>query len=226
MSERELTLLLGGTESGRVLQDRHGRLRFVYAESWRESPTAFPLSLSMPLQAAEHPSAKIEPWLWGLLPDNSAILQRWVTRFQVSARNVFALISQVGEDCAGAVQLVRPERLDATKEGARGRIEWLIEADIAERLRALRSDHAAWRGPQDIGQFSLAGAQPKTALLLDKGRWGIPSGRIPTTHILKPPAECWQDSRRTNISAWNWPAHWACPPPNPVSCTLAKRSPS
>ena len=38
-----------------------------------------------------------------------------------------------------------------------------------------------------LGQFSLAGAQPKTALLLQNGRWGIPSGQIPTTHILKPP---------------------------------------
>jgi hypothetical protein len=27
--------------------------------------------------------------------------------------------------------------------------------------------------------FSLAGAQPKTALLLQNDRWGIPSGRIP-----------------------------------------------
>ncbi len=41
--------------------------------------------------------------------------------------------------------------------------------------------------PRDTGQFSLAGAQPKTALLLQNERWGIPSGRIPTTHILKPP---------------------------------------
>jgi serine/threonine-protein kinase HipA len=41
--------------------------------------------------------------------------------------------------------------------------------------------------PHDTGQFSLAGAQPKTALLLERTRWGIPSGRIPTTHILKPP---------------------------------------
>jgi serine/threonine-protein kinase HipA len=51
----------------------------------------------------------------------------------------------------------------------------------------LRTDHAAWRLPHDIGQFSLAGAQPKTALLLQDDRWGIPSGRLPTTHILKPP---------------------------------------
>jgi serine/threonine-protein kinase HipA len=38
----------------------------------------------------------------------------------------------------------------------------------------------------DSGQFSLAGAQPKTALLFDGKRWGVPSGQIPTTHILKP----------------------------------------
>jgi serine/threonine-protein kinase HipA len=108
-------------------------------------------------------------------------------RFKVSARNAFALISQVGEDCAGAVQLVRPERIDALAEGARASVVWLTEADVAERLRALRSDPGASRAPADVGQFSLAGAQPKTALLFDKGRWGVPSGRTPTTHILKPP---------------------------------------
>jgi serine/threonine-protein kinase HipA len=36
------------------------------------------------------------------------------------------------------------------------------------------------------GQFSLAGAQAKTALYRDDGRWGVPGGRLPTTHILKP----------------------------------------
>jgi serine/threonine-protein kinase HipA len=41
--------------------------------------------------------------------------------------------------------------------------------------------------PRDTGQFSLAGAQPKTALLFENGRWGVPSGRVPTTHIFKPP---------------------------------------
>ena len=55
------------------------------------------------------------------------------------------------------------------------------------RLQTLREDHAAWRLPRDTGQFSLAGAQPNMAFLLQKDRWEIPSGRIPTTHILKPP---------------------------------------
>jgi serine/threonine-protein kinase HipA len=111
----------------------------------------------------------------------------WARRFHVSPRNAFGLIANVGEDCAGAVQFVQPERLDAILGQAPTEIEWLDEAAIAERLRTLRADHSAWRIPRDTGQFSLAGAQPKTALLLENGRWGVPSGRVPTTHIFKPP---------------------------------------
>src|SRR5215475_4427571 len=184
---RELVALLDGKEVGRVHSDTGGRLSFVYGDSWRQAPDAYPLSLSMPLAAREHRRAVVEAFLWGLLPDNEQVLARWAAKFQVSARNVFTLISHVGEDCAGACQFVTPDRLDAILSGKEDKVEWLDEADIAKRMQSLREDHAAWRLPRDTGQFSLAGAQPKTALLLQNGRWGIPSGRIPTTHILKPP---------------------------------------
>jgi serine/threonine-protein kinase HipA len=183
----ELLALLDGKEAGRVRNDARGRLTFVYDDGWREAPDAYPLSLSMPLAAREHGPSVVQAFLWGLLPDNELILSRWAKNFQVSARNVFALMSHVGEDCAGAVQFISPERLDAIRNGTEDNVAWLKESDIAKRLRMLRDDHAAWRLPRDTGQFSLAGAQPKTALLLQGKRWGIPSGRIPTTHILKPP---------------------------------------
>jgi hypothetical protein len=67
----------------------------------------------------------------------------------------------------------------------------VTEDEVCERLRALRADHSAWRSAQDTGQFSLAGAQPKTALLFERKRWGVLSGRVPTTHILKPPTGEW-----------------------------------
>jgi len=184
---KELVALLDGKEVGHVSRDARGRLRFIYNDDWRTTPDAYPLSLSMPLAAKEHGRSVVEAFLWGLLPDNEHILARWAAKFHVSARNVFALISHVGEDCAGAVQFVTPERLDAIRGGKEDKVEWLDEADIARRLGILRKDHAAWRLPSDAGQFSLAGAQPKTALLLQGDRWGIPSGRLPTTHILKPP---------------------------------------
>jgi len=183
----ELVVLLDGKEVGRVHNDARGRLTFVYADEWRNAPDAYPLSLSMPLGAKEHGRSVIEAFLWGLLPDNEHVLARWAAKFQVSARNAFALISHVGEDCAGAVQFTTPDRLSAIRSGKEDKVEWLDETDIAKRLQTLRADHAAWRLPRDTGQFSLAGAQPKTALLLKNDRWGVPSGRLPTTHILKPP---------------------------------------
>lgn len=61
----------------------------------------------MPLLIQDHSHAKIEPFLWGLLPDNEQALSRWGQHFQVSPRNPFALLSNVGEDCAGAINLYR-----------------------------------------------------------------------------------------------------------------------
>jgi serine/threonine-protein kinase HipA len=187
MSAGELMVLLGGMPVGQVTQSAQGRLRFTYADTWLRADERYPLSLSMPLQDVEHGHRVIEAFLWGLLPDNAAILQSWGRQFQVSARNPFALISQVGEDCAGAVQFVRPERTDLLVSGRRADIQWLKPEQIAERLAALRTNQGAWRQVGDPGQFSLAGAQPKTALLFQDGRWGVPSGRYPTTHIFKPP---------------------------------------
>lgn len=186
MAAESLIALLDSQRVG-IVHREQGRLSFRYDEAWQASPAAYPLSLSMPLAAAEHGHRPVEAFLWGLLPDNQLVLDRWARRFHVSARNPFALIGEVGEDCAGDIQFVRPDRVDALMQGGLDAIDWLGEADVAERLRALRADQAAWRIPRDAGQFSLAGAQPKTALLLEDGRWGVPSGRAPTTHILKPP---------------------------------------
>jgi serine/threonine-protein kinase HipA len=183
----QLVVLLNGRVVGTVAS-QSGRLTFTYTEQWIEDPEAYPLSLSMPLTAARHGQSSIEPFLWGLLADNARVLERLAQRYHVSAKNVFRLLSHVGEDCAGAIQLVRPERLEELSDPETPKeVEWLSEEDIAERLRVLRSDPSAGRTAQDTGQFSLAGAQPKTAFLYERKRWGVPSGRTPTTHILKPP---------------------------------------
>ena len=183
----ELIVLLDSQEAGRVSRDKKGKLSFVYSETWRNDANAYPISLSMPLASAQYPHDRINAFLWGLLPDNEAILEKWSQRFHVSARNPFGLIANVGEDCAGAIQFVRPERIGDVLNGTPADVVWLNESDIAERLRLLARDHAAWRTQRDTGQFSLAGAQPKTALIFQNNRWGVPSGRTPTTHILKPP---------------------------------------
>jgi serine/threonine-protein kinase HipA len=185
--ERELVAVVHGVEMGWVRQDARGKLHFAYASRWREREDAFPLSLSMPLTLTDHGDTAIRPFLEGLLPDNTDILREWGRRFHVSPNNPFALLSRVGEDCPGAVQFAAPDRVEPLLQATTGEVQWLTEAEVAVRLRALRRNHGAWREAGDAGYFSLAGAQPKTALLRAGGRWGVPSGRTPTTHILKPP---------------------------------------
>lgn len=183
----QLVVLIGGREVASLQRGPRGRWTLRYASSWRNDRSAFPLSLSMPLAVRDHGHDILEAWVWNLLPDNASVLERWARRFQVSARNPFALLAHVGEDCPGAVQIVPPDRVAPLAQQAPFQVDWLNEDEIAARLDLLQRDHAAWRAPQDTGWFSLAGAQPKTALLWHEGRWGVPRGRTPTTHIFKPP---------------------------------------
>src|SRR5246127_4656596 len=107
---KELIALLDGRKTGRLVRDNRGKLPCTYNEQWPNAADAYPLSLSMPITLAERPNAKIDPFLWGLLPDNEIILGNWARKFHVSARNAFSLIAHVGEDCDRAVQFVQPSR--------------------------------------------------------------------------------------------------------------------
>ena len=188
-----LVVVLGDTVAGTVTRIARGALRFDYADDYRQRPDATPLSLSMPTQVRSHPDHVITPWLWGLLPDNDAVLARWARQFQVSAASPFSLLAtQIGEDCAGAVRFASPDQVDRvlTRPGS---VTWLTEDEVATRLRDLKEDSTAWLGRSFTGQFSLAGAQAKTALLFRDGRWGVPSGATATTHILKPAVSGFDD---------------------------------
>jgi serine/threonine-protein kinase HipA len=182
----ELTVILDDRLAGNLARLDQGRLRFDYDDDYRDRPDATPLSVSMPTQVVSHSDRAITPWLRGLLPDNEAVLSRWARQFHVSTSSPFSLLSTpVGEDCAGAVRFVPPDELDRLLERP-GTVTWLTEEGVAQRLRDLREDSTAWLGRTFTGQFSLAGAQAKTALLFQDGKWGVPSGATPTTHILKP----------------------------------------
>ena len=181
-----LAVIMDGAIAGIIVRQQGGRLRFDYSDEYRSRANATPLSLSMPTQVRSHPNHVVTAWLQGLLPDNDLVLARWAREFHVSASSPFSLLATpIGEDCAGAVRFVPPEKIDRVL-GRPGKVTWLADDDVAQRLRELREDSTAWHGRTFTGQFSLAGAQAKTALLFQEGRWGVPSGSTPTTHILKP----------------------------------------
>lgn len=185
MPRSELIVLLQGARAG-VLAHDGGELSLAYDPEWRAREGSYPLSLSMPLGQTRHPDAPVRAWIEGLLPDNDDTLRRWARRFGASARNPFSLLQHVGEEVAGAAQFVAPDRVKAIQR-EQGRVDWLDDEGVASELRRLLEQPGGPRADDALGQFSLAGAQPKTALLREGDRWGIPSGAIPTTHIFKPP---------------------------------------
>lgn len=180
-----LTVILDDAVAGIVSRLQGGRLRFDYDEAYRAMPSATPLSVSMPKSVRTHSDGAISPWLWGLLPDNEAVLARWARDFHTSASPFALLCTPIGHDCAGAVRFAQSEEVDELIAQP-GTVTWLSEHDVAQRLRELREDTTSWLGRDFSGQFSLAGAQAKTALLFVEGRWGLPSGSAATSHILKP----------------------------------------
>jgi serine/threonine-protein kinase HipA len=187
-----LSVILDDAIAGSITRLNQGRLRFDYDDDYRRTAGATPLSVSMPPSIGSHPDAEISPWLSGLLPDNDRVLARWGREFHVPTKPFSLLSTAIGHDCAGAVRFAPPD--ETLQVLARpGAVTWLTEEEVAQRLRELREDSTAWLGREFTGQFSLAGAQAKTALLLKDDRWGVPTGSAATSHILKPAVQGFDD---------------------------------
>jgi serine/threonine-protein kinase HipA len=184
----ELEVLIEGDLVARIRMNKAGRLSFDYEPGWRDSTIGYSLSVNMPLAKITYSHKAVWPYLWNLLPENPNVLQRWGQQFHISASSPFKLLGFVGADVPGAAQFFPPTALKAVQSQQTPSIDWISVHELAQRLAQLRSDVAAVRRPGDKGKMSLPGAQAKTAFCWDErhSRWGVPSGRAPTTHIIKP----------------------------------------
>lgn len=162
------------------------RVEWVYDDHWYDDPAQFPASLS--LQKKVNGDEECRHFIWGLLPDNNTILEDWGKRFHVSSRNPFDLLKHVGADCAGALQFLRPNRVDDMQSGKFDKLTPLTKKQVKERLDNILNKKTS-HSMTSTGRFSLAGAQRKDALLLKGRKWHLPEGRVPTTHIIKPQTE-------------------------------------
>lgn len=169
---------------GTLLQNSDGALQFQYASSWLEWPNARPISLSMPLTISSYYGDVVYNFFDNLLPDSKLIRDRIQRRFKSKTNRCFDLLSYIGLDCVGALQLLL-EPLDTISiPEISGAV--ITNKEIADLLMHYKT---APLGMQEDSAFriSIAGAQEKTALLWHKKSWYLPDGVTPTTHILKLP---------------------------------------
>ena len=182
----ELCVVIEGRVIGRLTADRASRMTFEYEDAWLDAQGAHSLSVNMPLAKTVYPQRAVLPYLWNLLPENRQVLQRWGQQYHVSAAHPFQLLMHVGADLPGAAQFVASEKLPEL-QSSQPTVDWISEDELAERLIQLRQDISAVRRAGDLGTMSLPGVQAKAAFYRDEqtGRWGVPGGGTPTTHIIK-----------------------------------------
>ena len=183
---KALAVWANGVRVGLWCLPSRGAMEFEYDESWLSADEARPLSLSLPLSIhrAAHKGAVVENYFDNLLPDSDPIRRRLQDRFSTATRGAFDLLAAIGRDCVGAVQLLPP---DATPTDLR-KIEATVLNDsaIARELTGVTAPTLKSEDEPDF-RISIAGAQEKTAFLKHNGRWCVPHGSTPTTHIFKLP---------------------------------------
>ncbi|MFM0339596.1 type II toxin-antitoxin system HipA family toxin [Paraburkholderia fungorum] len=184
---KSLNLWMNGLPVGTWETTRDGE-RLTYFDSWILDDQGRPLSLSLPFTAGNPPyrGKIVADYFDNLLPDSKPIRERIAGRYRTGGTSPFELLAILGRDCVGALQMLPPEAEPTDLETIRGRP--LDEADIARLLREVTSPPLLGQHePIDDLRLSIAGAQEKTALLWHDGKWLLPEGSTPTTHILKLP---------------------------------------
>jgi serine/threonine-protein kinase HipA len=185
---RALALWINGQRAGEWLIPSRGEPLLKYELAWTQSKEGRPLSLSLPFTLDNAPikGRPVDLYFDNLLPDSDPIRQRLQARFKTDSRNAFDLLTAIGRDCVGAVQLLQPEDEppDIEQILATPLTEQEVEATLKQTVApaALGSTLV-----DDDFRISIAGAQEKTAFLYHDGRWCRPQGATPTSHIFKLP---------------------------------------
>jgi serine/threonine-protein kinase HipA len=179
MNAPTLVVYLHDHPVGELRDDERG-LTFQYRQEWCGRADARPVSLSLPLRDEPFDERECRPYFANLLPD-ADVRRRLAALLGLSAQNDFALLREVGGDCAGAVSLFPPA--DAPVQS--GSYRELDDATLSRLLAALPERPLI--ADEDGVRLSLAGAQDKLPVRIDEGNVvSLPLGSYASSHILKP----------------------------------------
>src|SRR6185437_14655611 len=168
---------------GHLVQDDGGQMSFTYSEGWQKLPGAVPLSQSLPLKSEVFKGKECRGFFGGILPEQAKreIIAR---NLGISARNDYAMLERIGGECAGAVTFLPAGDLLPEHN-------YNYHPLTHEKLVAILQElpkRPLLAGEKGV-RLSLAGAQDKIAVHVDRNQVSLPLDGAPSTHILKPAIE-------------------------------------
>ncbi len=173
-----LNLWLHGEHLGTVQQPRTGRTRLRFSDDvvqqWGIGTRL--LSYSLPMTNRRLDTEDVANFLDNLLPEG-AVRAQFEQRYRLRPGDAFGLLTQIGVECAGAVQLtvddVPPD----------GRLVPLTDAETTRIVTELPTLSAPEGGTLSA---SLGGVQSKVLLTRTDDGWAWPAAGAMSTHIIKP----------------------------------------
>ncbi len=185
---RILDVYLFDTYVGQLTQNDSGELEFSYAAEWLNNKNSAPLSQSLLLQVVPFPNSKCHGFFGGILPEATK-RERIAKNLGISARNSFAMLAEIGGECAGAVSFMQKGQTLTTDAP---NYKKLSEEELAKVLKDLPK-RPLLAGEEGI-RLSLAGAQDKITVHISEDGFAIPMYGAPSTHILKPAIENYENT--------------------------------
>lgn len=162
-------------------------MQFEYSENWLNNPKALPLSKRLPLQKESFPSDRVKIFFCNLLPEEE-LKKRLSKQYGISEENYFGLLEKIGGECAGALSIL-PKNFSSSQESS-------YEELSHQQLNSMIDNRAniPFIMSHQSSRMSLAGAQDKLPLFFDNNKVHLPTGRLPSSHILKPPSTFWKNT--------------------------------
>lgn len=170
-----------------TLEHENGVLSFAYDKEYLKDPKSKPLSYLIPLSCEVFHNDKLIPFISNLLPDES-VRAKIARILGISFDNTFALIKELGGDCAGAISFEQGEKNLPTPQIYKE----LSDNEAYEILANLSNN------PLNLGfegyRISGSGAQNKLVAKVENSKVFLPLKGTPSTHIIKPEIEGFLDS--------------------------------
>ena len=181
-----------------VLKDIGNIWSFEYDDNWVSNKQAFSLCPDIPLEMGEQidgsTTRPIQHFFDNLLPEENARKLLAKDLDIKDQTDTFLLLQKSGKESAGALTLL-PEGVGIPDR----QVESLTGEQISERIANLPK---APLNNKEHKRMSLAGAQHKMLVVVQKGQFYEPNIAMPSTHILKPdhsePNDYWQ----TTMNEW------------------------
>jgi serine/threonine-protein kinase HipA len=166
-----------GDEIGRLqrVDERSREYFFQYTHPTRA------ISLSLPTSEQPFTPAQSRPFFEALLPEG-AVREQIASQLKLAASDSYGLLSELGRDCAGALQILESERIPETPS-----VHWMDVGELDTLIEGLPRHPLGIHGEDQHLRLSLAGVQNKAVLMRNEvGVFGKPLDGMPSTHILKP----------------------------------------